>query len=484
MDNNRLLSFKDAITAKTGLRIHSHDNESLATHINLRTSQLALNSLDDYYNLIVSDTREGRLELKRLVPVLTVGESYFFRDQGQFKLLKDVVLTELIQRKSMKRELRVLSAGCSTGEEPYSLAILLDMALPDRNDWKISVVGTDIRDDLLEKARKGVYGEWSFRQVDEAIKKRYFRKKGANLAIDERIKSMVSFCALDIMEGDLPDYSKELYDFDLILCRNVFVYYNRHAVAKMLDRLTAALCAGGYLMTAHGELFSLPLGLLKTRIFAESVLYEKTVVTHEAARTGPRVIDEVKSITAMTPLVVSRPAAVAALMPLACPERSAEDVKECQRLFSMGGYASVIEIAQRLLKTCPNDYRMLYLCGAAYANLGELEKAKAHLQRASAVDTLAHEPYYLLALIAEEEGEHEKAKTALNKAIYLKKDFVAAYIELASMYEHEGVAKKAEKFCKAALDVIGALPKDGLVDMYENVTAGELAVYLKKTFEV
>lgn len=480
MNEDWLLPFKDVIAAKIGLRIRDHDNESLAAHIHLRTSHLALNSPRDYYSLIVSDTHEGRHELKRLVTLFTVGESYFFRDKGQFRLLKEVVLPELIERKSKKRELKIWSAGCSTGEEPYSLGILLDEILPERDGWKISIIGTDIREDLLEKAREGVYGDWSFRQVDESIKKRYFRKKGVNLALESKIRDMVSFFDFDLLEGDLPDYGRGIYDIDLILCRNVFVYYNRQFIGKMLEKITAVLNVGGYFMTAHGELFSLPLGLLKPKVFDESVLYEKTAMTREAAAAAPKAVEKDKGISRMTPSVISRPAALAALLPLACAKKKAEDIEECQLLFMRGGYASVIEIAQRQIKTRPNDFQMLYLSGAAYANLGELEKAKGQLQSAMAVDHRIAEPHYLLALIAEEEGDRERAKDALNKAIYLKHDFVAAYMELASIYEHEGDVEKAKRLRSAALGEIEALHADAQVDMYDNATAGELAIYIKK----
>lgn len=481
MDEEWLLPFKDVIAAKTGLRIRGHDNKSLAAHIHLRTSHLALNSPRDYYSLIVSDTREGRAELKGIVNLLMVGESYFFRDKGQFRILKEVVLPELIERKSKKRELRVWSAGCSTGEEPYSLGILLDEILPERDGWKISITGTDIREDFLEKARAGVYGDWSFRQVDESIKKRWFRKKGVNLALEGRIRDMVSFYNLDVLDGELPDYARGIYDLDLILCRNMFLYYNRQSIARMLEKITAVLNVGGYFMTAHGELFSLPLGLLKPKVFAESVLYEKMDATREAAPAAPKAVEAAKSFAGIGTLKASRPAPVAALRPAMRAERLFEGADEVVALFKQGSYSSVIKKAQQSLKERPNDYRMLYLSGAAYANLGELEKAAEHLQRASTEDRLAPEPYYILALIAEEEGDRERAKAALNKAIYIKKDFVAAYLELASLYEYEGAVEKAKRLRSAALDEIKALPADSHVDMYDNATAGELAIHIKKT---
>ncbi len=482
MQNKWLIPFKEVLTSKTGLRINGHVDGPLADHIRLRTNQLSLNSTDDYYRLIASDSKEGRDELKGLVTLLAIGESYFFRDKGQFRLLKDVIIPDLIRKRSNERELRVWSAGCSTGEEPYSLAMILDEAIHGKDGWRISIIGTDIREDLLEKARAGVYGDWSFRQVDEEIKERYFRKKDAGLVLDPRIKEMVSFFPLDLLEDEPAKLASGLWGLDLILCRNVFIYYDHEAVTKMLSKMAAALDDGGYLMTAHGELFSVPPGPLEPRAFPESVVYEKMERRYKASAAAVAAAAEVKGLKAVRPQTGrKRPEAKPrpkghAEGPLERPDGT----KEVMALFKRGLYSKVIEKAASMLKSSPGDFHLLYLSGAAYANIGDLLKAKEQLHCASKADPLAPEPYYLLALIAEQEGDREKAKEALNKAVYLKNGFVAAYIELASIYEYEGVFEKAKTLRLAALNKVRSMPSDSLVEMYDNSTAGDIAAYLDR----
>lgn len=482
MENEWLLPFKGLISVKTGLRINGHVDGPLATHIRMRTSQLSLNSTDDYYRLIASDTKEGRDELKGLVTVLAIGESYFFRDKGQFRLLRDVIIPDLIRKRSNERELRVWSAGCSTGEEPYSLAMLMGEVMQDKDGWRVSIIGTDLREDFLEKARAGVYGDWSFRQVDEEIKKRYFRKKGAGLALDPRIKGMVSFFPLDLMDDEPAKRASGLCNLDLILCRNVFIYYDHEAVMKMLSKMTAVLDDGGYLMTAHGELFSVPPGPLKPRAFPESVVYEKMKRTYKAAATAVAPPAEVKYLKAVRP-ETGRKRQEAKPRPEVRDEGPLErpdGAKELRDLFKRGLYSRVIEKATSMLRSSPGDFHLLYLSGAACANTGNLLKAKEQLHNASKADPFAPEPYYLLALIAEQEGDREAAKEALNKAVYLKNGFVAAYIELASIHEFEGGLDKARRLRLAALDTVRSMPADSQVEMCEGATAGEIADYLSR----
>ena len=173
-DKHLLQRFAELISKKTGLRIHSQDIETLRKIIFARTKFHVLSSPEAYYQLLDADTEKSRLEQQELIGLLTVGETYFSRDEGQFELLKNTILPALIERHKDDRTLRIWSAGCSTGEEPYSLAILIDEILPHRDDWNILILGTDINEKALVKARRGLYTQWSLRMVNPDIRERYF----------------------------------------------------------------------------------------------------------------------------------------------------------------------------------------------------------------------------------------------------------------------------------------------------------------------
>lgn len=225
-----------------------------------------------YYQLLASDFTQSGMEWAELVLLVTTGETYFFRDKIQIELLQKQILPELIDTNCRRRTLKIWSAGCATGEEAYSLAILVDGILPDRAGWEISILGTDINKHYLERAAKGTYGNWSFRNFkpDE----RYFHKLGENWQIDERIRSMLTFRPCNLIQDDFPD--AETRDVDLILCRNVFIYFDAATIAAVARKFAHTLNSGGYLMTAPGEVPNQKIPGLTPKIFPGLVIYRRT----------------------------------------------------------------------------------------------------------------------------------------------------------------------------------------------------------------
>ncbi|MFA6311055.1 MAG: protein-glutamate O-methyltransferase CheR [Sterolibacterium sp.] len=201
------------------------------------------------------------------------GETYFFRDHGQFDLLRLRLLPALIESRRRARTLRLWSAGCASGEEAYSLAMLVDMLLPERDGWSILILGSDIDETALAKARRGRYGQWSFRMTPPMLRQRYFRRTGDEWALDERIRCMVTFHVVDLIGEPFP--GGELQDMDLILCRNVFIYFGAEVVSTVARKLARALSKGGYLMSGHTELIGHRLPDMQSRLFVEGVVYQR-----------------------------------------------------------------------------------------------------------------------------------------------------------------------------------------------------------------
>ena len=229
-----LYTIEEVISKRTGLLMRSGDSEHWQKVILERVRHLNLSSKEEYYYLLVEDSKRSRLEWRTLTGLLTTGETYFFRDKGQFALLRNWILPELIEHKKSIRSLRLWSAGCSTGEEAYSIAILLHELLPQRKDWNTLILGTDINDKAIEKAKAGIYGQWSFRMINPEIQRRYFQKRKDEWEIDARIREMVKFQVGNLKENPFPDYTSDMHDIDIILCRNVFIYFNDEAIAIIL----------------------------------------------------------------------------------------------------------------------------------------------------------------------------------------------------------------------------------------------------------
>ncbi|MBI5559823.1 MAG: hypothetical protein HY883_00930 [Deltaproteobacteria bacterium] len=480
MDERILEGIRELISSKTGLRIRTQDGEALNRVISERMRSRAMTSPSAYYGLLSGDTSESRCEEKNLIELLTMGESYFLRDHGQFTLLKTTILPELIGRRKNERRLGVLSAGCAGGEEAYSVAILIDELIPDRTGWDILILATDIKEEFIEKARRGVYGEWSLRMVAPGIVEKYFRRNKNLFELDERIKAMVTFRQLDLRSDGFPSHEVVLRGMDLILCRNVFIYYRRKAVRTIVAKLKDALVAGGYLMTGHGELYSVITGGLRPLVFPESVIYERVKeVPPQPPISLRKEVDFEGGGVPPPPCRRPAPARPVTVAEVEKPPKT-PSIAEAESLFKIGAYRETIERGKAVLAGDPANFRAVYLIGSAHANLGEHKEAKTFLKKALEKNDLAPEPYYLLAQIAQEEGDMEDAEDNLRKVIYINPLSIHAYLELASLYEDAGDIAMTQKMRRSAVDALKALPGDAPVAPYEGMRARELIERIKK----
>jgi chemotaxis protein methyltransferase CheR len=268
-------AFIRLIAKEIGLEIRERDKTTLIEKILLRMKALKLDLPETYYQLLNSSTPESHAEWQNIAILLTNIESYFFRDKDQFNLLQNHILPELIQRKQNNKTIRICSAGCSSGEEPYSLAILFKELLPDLEQWNLMILGIDINQDILQKARIGIYRPWSFRRVDVKIVQRYFQVINHQYHLNSSIKQMVKFQTVNLVKDIFPQQNSELREFDLIVCRNVFIYFEPLTIANILNKFYNALQPLGYLITGHAELYGQNLSQFQTKLFPESVVYQR-----------------------------------------------------------------------------------------------------------------------------------------------------------------------------------------------------------------
>lgn len=270
-------AFIKLIAQQTGLEIRERDQADLSEKIFVRMKALNIFFPEDYYELLGYGTIQSYKEWQKLVLVLTNLESYFFRDKEQFNLLRDRILPKLIQSKEHNKTLRICSAGCSNGEEPLSLAILLKELIPDPEQWNLMILGVDINQEALKKAKQGIYTPWSLRRIDPEIMQRYFLHFNNQYYLDMQIKQMVKFKYINLVKDSFNE-DNELINIDLIICRNVFIYFEASAIGKVLDKFHQILQPSGYLITGHTELCGQDLSHFETKLFPESLVYIKKSV--------------------------------------------------------------------------------------------------------------------------------------------------------------------------------------------------------------
>lgn len=200
-----------------------------------------------------------------LIDRLTIAETYFFRDPGQMELLRERLLPRLM-REAQGRRLRIWSAGCSTGEELYSVAMLLD----GLGNPPADLLGTDIHPGVIEQARRGIYRERALRGLPVELRKVYLQPHGRDFRIHDRLRKRTIFSVESLFE----EQSTQLRGLDLIICRNVLIYFERERLAAVLERFLKALRPGGLLLTGHGEILSVPTRF-ETLAYPQSLVYRR-----------------------------------------------------------------------------------------------------------------------------------------------------------------------------------------------------------------
>jgi chemotaxis protein methyltransferase CheR len=492
-DAIKLRLFEDLIRARSGLNMREQEGPLLQKTLAARMQALRFSAPESYLDLLSSNLPEAKSEWERLFVLLTNQESYFFRDQGQLSVIRDHILPELIQRNRHTRTLRIWSAGCSTGEEPYSLAMMLDQVLPLREDWQILILGTDLSDGALSRARSGLYGAWSFRTLDAGIQQRFFLPRGNKWEVKPHLRRRVTFAAGNLLRDEFPSRIGELHDMDLIVCRNVFIYFGRDAISQVLRKFSATLRPDGYLVTGHAEVHDVALGDLQMRAFPQSLIYQKS-------RNSPPKIKEVPAPAArfsaspgvaapVAPLKMAptrkeqeKPASgqnIARATPVKSPAASPDDSQmaaQATALIRSGRHSAALEILDALLEREPRHLAALCLAAQANANAGRLDEAEALCRRAVEVSPFAPLPYHLLARIAEERGDSQAAKVLLKKVVYLNPASVRGYLELSAIYRREGDAPRAVQMQRTALRALDTLNGKSLVPSDEHAVESPLTV--------
>jgi chemotaxis protein methyltransferase CheR len=213
-----------------------------------RQALLGLPAIEAYVERLRSPGAGGE-EVSQLAEILTVTETFFYRNADQIRAFVEAVLPA--RPRGSGRRLRILSAGCASGEEPYSLAIALREALPDVDSWNVEILGIDVNRAMLAKARRARYTPWSLRSTPDEIRSRYFSELGGELALHPSVVKMVQFRSHNLAEH-APGFFSSL-ECDVVFCRNVIMYFTPEMMRRVVERLTEALLPGGFLFLGHAE---------------------------------------------------------------------------------------------------------------------------------------------------------------------------------------------------------------------------------------
>lgn len=441
--------------------------------------------------LLSSHLNKKQLEI--LISHLTIGETYFFRDKKLFNFLETNILPGLINmRKNINPYLRIWSAGCSTGEEPYTIAMLLDKLLPDIPDWNITILATDINTRALNKAAAGIYKEWSFRDIPEHIKQKYFRTKTAkSYELTEKIKNMVSFSYLNLASDSYPSLVTNTNAMDIIFCRNVLMYFNKETAEKVISHFYPSLIDNGLLFVSPSEASNGRYKQFSKNLFPGVILFKKAPI-QIVEKQDLEIKQLRKKVTeAYAPPKRSLPKTRVKLKlrepkPTKAMElegKTRDDpgsrFERALKFYSRSNYTEAELILLKLVEEDKNNLEYLLLLVKVCSNKGKLDEAQLWCTRAIELDRVNATAYFLLALILQEKNLPAQAEMNLKKAIYLEPDFILAHFTFGNLTMRSGKLREADNHFNNALDILSKLKKNEILPEADGVTAVELTEIIK-----
>ncbi len=439
------------VSARTGLRFDPNRRGDTEASIRRAMARADASGAGRYLALV----EVGALVFDDLVAELTVGETYFFRDPQHFEFLRHEALPDVERRRGPAHVLRAWSAGCASGEEPYSLAILLE-----ETGWaeRASILGTDISRARLAKASEAIYGPWSLRGVDEGLVRRRFRCTGDRYVLDDGIRRRVTFGYLNLALDPFPSPGGG-GGLDVVLCRNVLIYLEPEAVRRLARRLFDSLAEGGWLVTGPsdpplGELAPYdcvvtPVGVFYRRGVRLGAAPAAGVFGHEVQPVPPVLFKPVRQACARAAERVS-PRSDASAVLASPPDRLAA----ARAALAAGDWAQALELTAGL----EGDPAASAVRVQALADEEGVREGSRSAEEAVVRHPLSAELHLLSALLLVELGRDEEAAVAARRVLYLDRSQGTAHLVLGSILRRRGDPEGSWRCFRNARQLLGGGP--------------------------
>lgn len=486
INKENLLIVRDLIQKRTGIFFPESKILNLEKPIYENFLDSMSNTFNEYILHLTSKSEDSYF--RKLISCLTTNETYFFRGKMDFEILRNHIFPELIKRESSNsRAISIWSAACSTGEEPYSLAIMLKELIPEIETWKINIIASDIDETSIRTARKGEYSQWSFRGVDTNIINKYFYKKNDTYKIKENYKSLVQFIHHNLISDNTPSNGNgDDEKFDIIICRNVTIYFKKETTMGLALNFYNSLKDGGYLVVGHAEYSADNYSKFISRVFPNGIVYQKSVNGNRNKKIIPEQIKSLKrepfkkTDYLLNIIKKSSPALLKTSDNLNLSEHRnnlrEETIifNEAITYYNSSDYDFAIDRFFKILDINPKNVRASWMLCHMSANRGHFEEAVKWGNRCIEIDPLFKEAYYSLALIHLERKEYNEAVEKLKKVIYIDANFTLGYFTLGNIYALMYLHSQAKDCFKIASDLLSSKASDEIVFQAEHLTVREL----------
>jgi chemotaxis protein methyltransferase CheR len=459
-----------------GLYFPEERFSELTRGVHFTARKFGFNSAEECIEWLIS-TPLKRNHIEVLASHLTIGETYFFRETKTFEVLEKYILPELIESVTrLHRPLRIWSAGCCTGEEPYSIAMVLDQLIPGYTNRHAMILATDINPVFLKKAKQGVYREWSFRSISPQMKEKYFQKNEEMLyEIDPRIKNLVNFSYLNLVEDDYPNLVNGTNAMDIIFCRNILMYFTVDQMKKVIQRFWPVIIDGGWLIVGSTETANANFPQYSAVNFPGAILYRK--------EGEMKCIEDCHKIS-----VQSFQTLPDCAFSLKNRQNRSVPVQDTEaKLYGSGvgnGSAGIYDMQnkeegkgkRKIQKQADSEEAMkIEELSKTLANCGKLIEALNLCNKAIVLDRLNPRFHFLRALILEEQGVGSEAIKSLKNALYLDPDYILAHFILGNFNRQGGKIRESNRCFRNTLHLLKQYERDDLLPGSDGITAGRLA---------
>ena len=451
LPQDQFIRFRDLIEQRCGIHLDDTRKASLQASLRARMEQLGIGRFEPYYDRLLADSTEE--EFRKLIVLVTVTETCFLRDPAQFEALRRRILPALIAERGAEGRptVRIWSAGCASGEEPYSIALVLwNMGLQATYpDWTFDIVATDLNSDALSAAGRGVYSARSIRYVDGTWLHRYFESDGKQYRLNDEVKRSVRFSYSNLVQEPFPP--TELRGQDVIFCKNVSIYFRPEVTRRLMHGLFEALNEGGYLFLGHSESLWHISDEFRLVEYDGAFCYRKITAPPVPEARPPEVR---RPHPAPTPGRVkpTQPGAARMVAPARTPappapplEDTGSQYDQCLDAFRAGAWDRAEASLRALMQSSPSFIRAYLLLGGLYANQGRYEEAVVQAERALGLDLFEAKAHLLVGMIEAHRGRPSEALKSLRRALYLDDTLALAHFWLANLYRDRGDAERATR---------------------------------------
>ncbi len=460
----------DLISSKLGIYFPDGRQKDLEKGLLSAANDFNFDSLDEFIKYLI-ETQLSKENLQLLSKHLTIGETYFFREKVTFDLLRNILLPDIIRKRlGDTKKIKIWSAGCSSGEEPFSIAIILNEIIDCISNWDITVLGTDINMEMLKKAQTGKYSEWSFREIQPRIKDKYFRITADNkYELDSNIKKIVEFNYLNLVDENYPSLLNKTNAVDILLCRNVLMYFDQKDRDKVISRLYNSIADGGWLILGLTEVGYLTDKRFKQIVLKDAIIFQKKEVIRNKIVARIKIPSETKTEKKIPAYKHKK-------------EFYKDIFLKAITSYNDGNYVEAIELLKELLTnpslntSIPENEKeeALYFLSMSLANSGLLTPALEWCDKGILKNKLNPSLYFLKSNLLQALNRPTEAIESLRKSIFLDSDYTMAHFSIANIYRRVGRSTESNKHFKIVIDILKNYSDEDIVKDSGGLTANRI----------